>query len=266
MVDHGHGAQLGKTAPNPPCQSAQSDPTPSSLFRQPARAIKPFLSSRRLNFTGLSKFSLCHCEEHRERSEAQSNDADAERSRSKQSPSCLGIASLRYPETCTAQASTGASVKPNLVAFFCKRAISRSRSCLRYASALWASKGLCSRSMRYTARAILCAVATIAFLGPCIARIRRKNALYAVSVRLTAWAANRKACPARLRVLSVRLRKTWPPEISLCGARPRQEQIGLPKVNAGRMGIDNRQLIHRGDGRSGRNWVLAGATQGDTSG
>jgi hypothetical protein len=40
----------------------------------------------------------------------------------------------------------------------------------------------------------------------------------------------------------------------------------LPKVNAGRMGIDNRQLIHRGDGRSGRNWVLAGATQGDTSG
>ena len=38
------------------------------------------------------------------------------------------------------------------------------------------------------------------------------------TLRLAARAASRKACVARLRVLSARLRRTFPPEMSLAGA------------------------------------------------
>ncbi len=41
---------------------------------------------------------------------------------------------------------------------------------------------------------------------------------------MTEAAAWRKACPARLWVLSVRLRMTFPPVMPLWGARPSQEQ------------------------------------------
>jgi hypothetical protein len=76
-------------------------------------------------------------------------------------------------------------------------------------------------------RAISGAVATIADVGPSLARRRRENAPKLFWRRLTAGAASRTAGPARWRGFRVLRRQSFPPEISWWGASPSQEQQAL---------------------------------------
>ena len=73
--------------------------------------------------------------------------------------------------------------------------------------------------------------------------MRREKAHRPRWLRPAAWAAHRKACPARLRVCSVLRRKALPPGISWRGARSSQAQ------NAFAWGH-----FHPGPGRSPRAW------------
>jgi len=79
-------------------------------------------------------------------------------------------------------------------------------------------------NIRYTTRAIACAVATVACAGPSRARNRRYKMPKAHSACFTDWAAIRKACPARFFVFKVVFFKTLPPDISCLGATPSHEQ------------------------------------------
>lgn len=125
---------------------------------------------------------------------------------------------------CLPLAYAGMSWKPNFAAFFFMYFTCWASYCFWYSFTLNGSYSTLYFSILYTTRAIACAVATVAWAGPKRDRKRRYNTPNGQSAFFTDCAAMRKACPARLCVLSVRFLSVFPPEISCFGASPNHEQ------------------------------------------